>query len=169
MDEILFKPLHLKNSTYIQPLPSHMKEQAATGYPYRNQPVKGRFHIYPEMAAAGLWSTPTELATILIEIQKGLEGNSSFIKKKTLDEMMERQKMANMMGLGFFINGKDDTSRFYHNDWDEGFITYFLGYMNSGKGIVIMLNSNEGEGIVEEITNSAASVYKWSGFLPQKN
>lgn len=169
IDESLFKPLHLKNSTYIQPLPSNMKHKAATAYPYRNQPVKGRFHIYPEMAAAGLWSTPSELATIMIEIQQGLDGNSDFIKKKTLVEMMERQKMANMIGIGFFINGKDDTARFYHNGWDEGFITYFMGYKNTGKGIVIMINSNEGEKIVEEITNSVANVYKWSGFLPKKN
>jgi CubicO group peptidase (beta-lactamase class C family) len=169
MDEYLFNPLRLKNSTYNQPLPDNIKDKAATAYPYRNTPVNGRFHIYPEMAAAGLWTTPTELATIMVEIQKGLDGNSSFIKRKTLEEMMERQKMANMIGLGFFQNGKDDSARFYHNGWDEGFIAYFLGYKNTGKGIVIMLNSNEGEGIVEEITNSVSKVYEWADFLPQEN
>lgn len=168
IDEELFKPLNLKQSTYNQLLPADFKYNIATAYPYKNQPLHGKHHIYPEMAPAGLWTTPTELATIMIEIQQGLQGKSNFIKKETLEEMLTPQEAAKWIGIGFMMEGKEGSAMFGHSGWNEGFLSEFLGYKNSGKGVVIMLNSNEGQGIINEIMNSVAKEYEWPDFLPKE-
>tara|TARA_B100000809_G_C15104084_1_gene518040 strand:+ start:549 stop:2054 length:1506 start_codon:yes stop_codon:yes gene_type:complete len=166
-DEI-FKPLNLKKSTYSQPLPINFKHKTATAYPYKNQKINGNHHIYPEMGPAGLWTTPTELATIMIEIQNGLQGKSDFLKKETLEEMLTPQEYVSWMGIGFFLEGKDESTRFKHNGWNEGFISDFQGYKKIGSGVVIMINSNEGQGIINEIMNSIAKEYEWTDFLPKE-
>jgi CubicO group peptidase (beta-lactamase class C family) len=141
IEEELFQPLNLKQSTFSQPLPEKFKYKTATAYPYKNQPINGKYHIYPEMGPAGLWTTPTELATIMIEVQKGLQGKSDFIKKETLEEMLTPQEVAKIIGIGFMLEGQNESARFTHSGWNEGFLSTFKGYKNVSKGVVIMLNS----------------------------
>ncbi len=62
MTETVLEPLGMTNSTYGQPLTSEFASRAATGYYTNGEPVQGRWHIYPEMATAGLWTTASDLA-----------------------------------------------------------------------------------------------------------
>jgi CubicO group peptidase (beta-lactamase class C family) len=62
MRETVLEPFGMSESTYEQPLPEARWEQAATAYESDGEEVEGKWHIYPEMAAAGLWTTPTDLA-----------------------------------------------------------------------------------------------------------
>tara|TARA_R110000868_G_scaffold408182_1_gene690679 strand:+ start:68 stop:1513 length:1446 start_codon:yes stop_codon:yes gene_type:complete len=168
IEKELFVPLNLKQSTYSQPLPTDFKYKTATAYSHKNQSINGKYHIYPEMGPAGLWTTPTELATIMIEIQKGLQGKSDFIKKETLEEMLTPREFASWAGIGFMLEGKDESARFKHNGWNAGFLSEFRGHKNIGTGVVIMLNSNEGQGIIDEIMNSVAKEYEWPDYLPKE-
>lgn len=165
MDEEILKPLNLRYSTYQQPLPDTLQELASTAYPFKNQPIEGRFHTYPEMAAAGLWTNPTELATILIEVQKALKGESSLFKKETIAEMLTPRKVAEFIGMGFFLDSKGDSVRFRHDGWDEGFVTLATAYKNHGMGAVIMINSNEGVSLLWEIMRAIAIEYKWPDYI----
>ncbi len=166
ISEKLFDPLNIKYSTYEQPLP-HSKEQlAATAFPWKGQPVAGRFHVYPEMAAAGLWTNPSELARLVLEVQKGHAGKSTFFRKETMEEMFTPQKVAPHIGIGFFLESKGDSSRFGHNGWDEGFVALLTAYKKAGKGAIVMVNSNEGYAIMDEIIRAIAKEYNWPDFLP---
>ena len=164
--EELFDPLKLSYSTYEQPLPEDLESMAATAYPYKNRPINGRFHTYPEMAAAGLWTNPTELATLLIEVQKSLKGESALFEKETIEEMLIPQKVAKHIGIGFFLNGNGDSVRYGHGGWDEGFVTQVTAYRNLGMGAVVMVNSNEGYPLLDEIMKAIAIEYEWPDFLP---
>ena len=64
--ETVLEPLNMTNSTYSQPLPADWRKKAATGYRSDGREVEGKIHVYPEMAAAGLWTTPTDLAKFAI-------------------------------------------------------------------------------------------------------
>lgn len=161
MDEILFSPLKLKNSTYEQPIGEDWLTQTATGHPWKNQPVKGRHHVYPEMAAAGLWTTPSDLATLAVEIQKASRGESNLIPKKLVDEMFTPQVVEEAIGLGFWLSNEGDSIVFEHDGDDEGFITIFAAYRYLGKGAVIMINSNEGENMIYELLRAIAEEYNW--------
>jgi len=166
MRENLFDPLKLKYSTYEQPLPDSKEQMASTASPWKGQPIKGRYHVYPEMAAAGLWTNPSELAQLVLEVQKALEGNSTFFKKETMEEMMRPQKVMKEIGIGFFLESKGDSARFGHNGWDEGFVALLTAYKKGGKGAIIMVNSNEGYSIMDELIKSIAKEYNWPDYLP---
>lgn len=166
MSQELFKPLKLKYSTYHQPIPDSLDQITSSAFPTKGQAIKGRFHVYPEMAAAGLWSNPTELATILLEVQRSLKGQSAVFKKETIEEMLTPQKVATHIGIGFFLESKGDSARFGHGGWDEGFVTEAKAYKKVGKGAIIMVNSNEGYALLDELMKAIAIEYQWADFLP---
>jgi CubicO group peptidase (beta-lactamase class C family) len=168
MREELFDKLKLPYSTYAQPLPDSLQARASTAFPYKGKPISGNYHIYPEMAAAGLWTNPSELATIVLEVQNALKGKSTVFKKETIEEMLTPQKIAPNIGIGFFLNSKGDSARFGHNGWDEGFVALLIAYKNQGKGLVVMVNSNEGYDLMDEIARAVAMEYNWVDFLPVK-
>src|SRR6266571_2072321 len=77
MQETVLTPLRMTASTYEQPLPKERVAAAATGYYANGKQVEGKWHIYPEMAAAGLWTTASDLARFAIGIQQALAGKSN--------------------------------------------------------------------------------------------
>ena len=169
LHEELFKPLNLKFTTFEQPLPERLQDNYSIGFPNKAVPIVGGFHIYPEMGAAGLWSTPGELSMILVEMQKALKGESGILNKETIEEMLTPQKIAPVVGIGFFLQGENESKRFFHSGWDEGFVTTAIAYKHSGLGAIVMVNSNEGFAMLDEIISSIAIEYKWPDyFSPNK-
>lgn len=164
-NEELFKPLGLELSTYKQPLPEHLRSNASIAYPYKKQPVQGNYHTYPELAAAGLWTNPTELSRILIEVQRAVSGKSELFKKESIEEMLTPQEVASFMGIGFFLGSQGDSLRFGHGGWNKGFVSQVTCYKTVGKGAVIMVNSNEGNPLLSEIMRSIAIEYNWPDYM----
>ena len=85
---------------------------------------------------------------------------------EAIDEMLKPQKVAPHIGIGFFLDSKGDSARFGHNGWDEGFVALLTGYKKGGKGAIIMVNSNEGYSIMDELVRAIAKEYNWPNFLP---
>ena len=176
MDELVFQPLGMTDSTYEQPLPRRWAKSAATAHPWKGIPLKGRFHTYPEMAAAGLWTTATSLAKVGVELLQGLNSRKehTLLSKETIESMLcpqlDHQKIGEgeFVGLGFFCNGKEDAFYFGHGGWDEGFVALMRLYKNIGKGAVVMLNSNEGYPLLDEIMRSLGEAYEWPEALPKE-
>jgi CubicO group peptidase (beta-lactamase class C family) len=176
MDELVLQPLRLTNSTYEQPLPKHRAKKAATAHPWKGIPLKGKFHTYPEMAAAGLWTTATDLAKVGVELLQALHARKghTLLGKETIESMLhpqlDHQKIGEgeFVGLGFFCNGKDDAFYFGHGGWDEGFVALMRLYKNIGKGAVVMLNSNEGFPLLDEIMRALGEAYEWPEALSKE-
>ena len=176
MRELVLEPLGLSHSTYEQPLPKRWAKRAATAHPWKGIPLKGKFHTYPEMAAAGLWTTATDLAKVGVELLKVLHDRATptLLTKATIETMLrpqlDHQKVGegDFVGLGFFCNGQDDGFYFGHGGWDEGFITQMRVYKNIGKGAVVMINSNEGHPLLDEIMRAIAKEYEWPNALPKE-
>ena len=164
MIEEIFEPLNLKLSTFNQPLPETLDSNVSTGFPNSGIPVKGKFHVYPEMAAAGLWTTPSEIAEILIEVQKAIRNESEVFKRGTIEEMLTPQKVARKIGIGFLLQNNGNSESFTHNGWNEGFVSLAVASKTSGTGAVIMINSNEGHPLRDEIIRSIAAEYQWPGY-----
>jgi CubicO group peptidase (beta-lactamase class C family) len=93
MDELVLRPAGLTHSTYEQPLPKNLWPLAAMPYRDNGEPVKGGWHTYPEMAPAGLWTTPSDLAQMAIEVQNEYVGKSDkILSQQMVREMLTRQK-----------------------------------------------------------------------------
>jgi CubicO group peptidase (beta-lactamase class C family) len=162
--ETVLAPLNMTNSTYSQPLPADWRKKAATGYRGNGSEVEGKIHIYPEMAAAGLWTTPTDLAKFGIEMQLSLAGRSNRVLKKETVETMTTGVMDDV-GLGFFIERHGNALYFGHGGADEGFRAEMLVSRDKGYGVVVMANSDNGQ-ILREVIRGVAREYGWDEFLP---
>jgi len=167
MRELILDPIGMADSTYEQPLPPILAGRAATAHPWKGRPLPGRWHVYPEMAAAGLWTTPSDLARAGIEVQKALKGESAVLAREGAAEMLTPQ-IQDDMGIGFFLEGKGETLRFGHGGWDEGFVAKALFYRERGQGAVVMVNSNEGAGILDEVLRAVAKEYAWPAFFEEE-
>src|SRR6266498_896201 len=168
MRDLVVDPLGMTHSTYEQPLPKRLESSAATAHPWKNHPVEGKWHVYPEMAAAGLWTTPSDLAQAGVELQLALKGESKRILSAERVAQMFTPGIDQAIGIGFFLSGLDGSVRFSHDGWDEGFVAEMTMYKDTGMGAVIMLNSNEGAAMLNEIERSIAREYGWPDYFPKE-
>lgn len=167
MQETVVKKLGMTHSTYQQPLPKGFWDSAAVGYRPNGEKVKGNWNTYPEMAAAGLWTTPSDLARFAIEIQKSKAGKSNkVLSAKMTNEMLTPQ--VGGWGLGLKLQGKNKSARFAHDGGNEGYRCLMVAYADTGQGAVIMTNSDRGIALAEEIMRSIAKVYDWLEYLPKE-
>ncbi|MFO0985548.1 MAG: serine hydrolase domain-containing protein [Planctomycetota bacterium] len=161
MERAVLQPAHMTHSTYRQPLPDELAPLAATGHYASGARVAGKWHVYPEMAAAGLWTTASDLASFAIAIQESLGGKDGLLPTATALEMLSVQ--SGTWGLGFNLNGKGEQLRFSHNGRDEGFDASLVAFAEQGKGAAIMINSNNDDGFVDDVLASIAREYGWPG------
>jgi CubicO group peptidase (beta-lactamase class C family) len=165
MRESVLEPAGMKRSTYEQPLPVARAKETATAH-VNGEAIKGRYHTYPEMAAAGLWTTPSELALLTIELQKSLAGKSNKIISKEMTAQMLSRQFQNW-GLGPSITVKDQIIEFSHGGSDEGFESFWVGFSN-GSGAAVMTNGDRGNPLAMEIIRSIAREYGWNDFQPME-
>jgi CubicO group peptidase (beta-lactamase class C family) len=166
MDEQVLRPLGMAHSTYAQPLPEAWHARAATAYPWKAQAVPGKWHVYPEMAPAGLWTTAGDLARAGLEVGRAARGESSFLPRDLVRKMVTRHLPGSDIGIGFFVEGKGASTRFGHGGWNQGFCAEATFYVESGEGAVVMVNSNEGEALRREILRAVAREYAWPDYFP---
>ncbi len=167
MRENVLNPMGMSNSSYTQPPPAIKEGLLATGYYNDGSPVKGKYHIYPEQAAAGLWTNPTDLAKYIIETQLSLQGKSNKVLSPETTRLRLSPYIDNAAALGVFIIKKGAERYFNHDGSDEGFVAAYYGSMENGNGAVVMANTDNGS-LLGEIVNSLASVYGWKDFYTPK-
>ncbi|KQN36154.1 hypothetical protein ASE92_08480 [Pedobacter sp. Leaf41] len=163
MQTTVLNPLRMKRSTYSQPLQASALNYAR-GYIGDGQAVPGGYHIFPELAPDGLWSNATEIGAVIIEVQKSLKGKSTYLNKTTTQKMFTKVLPSSNYTLGFVVEKKPGETYFSHRGANYGYRSVFYGSMESGKGIVVLTNSENGEMLINEIVNSVAIVYNWKGF-----
>jgi CubicO group peptidase (beta-lactamase class C family) len=168
MHDLVLGPIGMSHSTYDQPLPLSLRGGAAHGYNANGEPLPGGFHVIPEMAAGGLWSTASDLALAAIEVQNEYAGGAHKVLSQSMaHEMLSRQK--DNWGLGFEIEKPGATPRFDHFGVNAGFISVLEAYRDKAQGIVIMTNGQEGEKLITEILRSVAHEYAWPDFQPSRH
>jgi CubicO group peptidase (beta-lactamase class C family) len=119
----VLKPMDLIHSFYTQPPPAEKLSLLATGYYNDGKEVKGGYHIYPEQAAAGLWTNPTDLAHYVIETQLSLRGKSNKVLSQKMTKLMLTPYIDSSAALGVFITKEGSEKYFSHGGTDEGFVS----------------------------------------------
>ena len=167
MEQTVLRPLQMTDSTYQQPLPQALRAQAAAGHRGDGKVIPGKWHTYPEMSAAGLWTTPTDLANFAIAIQNGKAGKSqTVLSQAMISQMLTRQ--IDDWGLGLNLEGKGRTAHFSHGGANDGYRCFMVGYDETGQGAVVMTNGDNGGPLAEEIRLAIAHEYGWSGYQPKE-
>ncbi|MRG47385.1 serine hydrolase [Chitinophaga sp. SYP-B3965] len=156
----VLNPMGMTGSFYTQPAPASKKDLLATAYHQDGKPVEGKYHVYPEMGAAGLWTNPVDLSKYIIETQLASEGKSS----KVLSQAMTKKRLTPYIdksaGLGVFIF---ENKWFNHNGGNEGFRCVYYGSLEGGNGLVVMVNSDNYD-VISEVVRSIGKTYGWNEF-----
>ena len=175
--EIIFDKLGMNNSTFIQPVPSKFAKQISWAYSYASW-FKGMPYVYPQQAAAGLYTTPTDLAKCFIDIQKSYLGKGEILSQAVTKKMLMPQQNVSdgsykeQIGIGPFLiqrtDNKDPRGVFFEfTGVNAGFLAYGMASVEGGNGVIVMLNSGDNQnGIGKEIRRAVAKVYNWTNFLP---
>jgi CubicO group peptidase (beta-lactamase class C family) len=161
LERLVLGPIGMRDSAYEQPLSSERDKHAARAHSGGGRAMDTKWHVYPELAAAGLWTTPTDLAKFAIEIQKTALGRSS----KVLTQASVRE-MLSPVGVGDYAVGLAVTKMgqgwyFGHGGSNWGFQCDLIAHRLKGYGVAIMTNSDSGRPVIDEIRSRVAAAYGW--------
>lgn len=168
MRQNVLQPLGMTMSSYTQPPGDDQQQWLATGYRANGKEVDTRFHVYPEQAAAGLWTNPTDLCKYIIETQLSLAGQSNKILNTAMTRLQLTPYVDSGVALGVFIDRKKGEKYFGHNGADAGFMSAYTGSFENGNGVVVMVNADNAR-LLFEVINSVAIVYEWKGYYAPVN
>jgi CubicO group peptidase (beta-lactamase class C family) len=160
MKRLVLTPAGMTLSTYEQPLPEARWAEAASGHDGEGAVLNGKWLIQPQMAAGGLWTTPTDLAKWALEITRAWKGDKNeLFSKRIATEMLTVQKAP--YGLGVEVQGTGPTLEFSHGGSNLGFRALLVMFPAVGKGAVIMANGDRADWVMGNLIKSIAGEYHW--------
>jgi CubicO group peptidase (beta-lactamase class C family) len=176
MDELVLRRIGMRRSTYMQPPVGALSTNLAAGH-NDGKTISGKHHNHPELAAAGLWTTPTDLAEFAIELANAAAGKSSRasstpstpnVLSREMAQQMLTSQAGDQWGLGIVLQGKAGQERFGHSGSNAGFRCTLVAYKDGSKGAVIMTNGDGGGSLANEVMRAIAVEYQWPGYLPPR-
>jgi CubicO group peptidase (beta-lactamase class C family) len=166
MKQAVLEPAGMSRSSFATTLPPDLDREAMRGHLADGSEIPGGYHVFPEHAAAGLWSTPTDLANLLILIGRAWRGESQlFLAPETAREMLKPQNGASY-GLGAAIAEADGVLTVMKRGQNAGFQSYLVLLPAEGKGMVVMTNSDNGSILAEALIRRAAQLFDWPALGP---
>jgi CubicO group peptidase (beta-lactamase class C family) len=168
MRDLVLTPLGMSDSSFEQPPPGVWQDKAAMGHPWNAIQTPGGYRIYTEMAAAGLWTTAADLASLGADVLRALRGDASRLglSHEAFADMLRPQLKnheigQDFVGLGWFCSGRDKEFSFGHPGMNEGFTAEMRLFPAVGKGAVVMLNSIQGAFLRNELLDAIGREYQW--------
>jgi len=167
----MFGPLGMDHSTFAEPLNETLLAAAASGHERKTQgnttqreavPVEGKAEIAPG-ATGGLWSTPSDLAAMAVEVMRTYRGESETLVTQDLARQFLTPQMSGR-GLGISVDGEGTALRASHGGGMPGFVCLMVFYPETGQGAVVMTNSGGGRWLQQELIAAIAAEYGWPGY-----
>jgi CubicO group peptidase (beta-lactamase class C family) len=167
MRELVFEPLGMQNSSYALSFPQRRPGSTATGHYLDGVPLNGKWRIFPALGASGLWTTPSDLARLIVDLQSARAGKpSKVLGKEMVDQLLSSQTPPDgrRWGLGFELKGQGEAARFQHSGDNIGFKCFVRGFCERGVGVVLMSNGDNGEVVQKELLQAITKEYGWSTY-----
>ena len=161
MEELVLKPLEMNNSTFLQPLPESMDTVAARAHDASGNALDAKWRIYPEQSAAGLWTTPSDLAKFVIEVQKSLWNKSNKVLSVENTQQMVNPVGVGEYGFGLRVLKEGQGWYFEHGGGNWGFRCQIFSNKIKGYGFAIMTNSSQGSEIMNAFKYRIERHYGW--------
>ena len=158
--ERVFEPLHMDSATFEQPIPAELEPRVAPAFSEGRQ-IDGGWHVYPELAAAGLWCTPTDLVHFAGGIQAAVHGESGALIPQSLAAEMVTPQIPGW-GLGVILHGTEDDRYFGHTGGNAGYRCELIASASRVRAAAVMTNSDEGGALVAPLLNQLARGLGWS-------
>jgi CubicO group peptidase (beta-lactamase class C family) len=166
MRDLVLDPMGMTDSSFDQPPDAALTARATSGHFGDGKELPGRFRLFPEHAAAGLWSTPTDLAKLLVQLAHTWQGFSSmFLRRLTLQEILTPQN-GGPYGLGAAVAVEGASLVLMKRGQNIGYQGYLILYPATGQGLVVMTNSDNGSRLAAALIKRAAAAYDWPDLPP---
>lgn len=165
--EMVFAPLGMRDTLYAQSLPPALAMRAASGHAVDGSVVAGNWRAYPELAAAGLWSTAHDLALFALAVQRAASGQDG----QLLTPQQARAMLTPVRGgygLGVELDHAGAEPAFHHSGSNAGYKALLFAYERTGQGAVILANGDNGWMLIEEIARGIAAEYGWEDYRPRE-
>jgi CubicO group peptidase (beta-lactamase class C family) len=156
MEREVLGPLSMLDSTFVAAPPG-----AAAGHLASGAPIPGGGRRYPELAAAGLWSTPIDLMKWALAIAAARAGMPDAILSQAMATEMLTIQRGSVVGLGPFVRGSGATLQFGHQGWTAGFHARVMFVPALGRGAAVMANGVGGRTLVREVLAAIAAAAAW--------
>jgi CubicO group peptidase (beta-lactamase class C family) len=162
LQELVLRPVGMTRSGYDQPLSPDRDRNAARAHNASGRAMpEGKWHEYPELSAAGLWTTPTDLAKFAIEIQLSLQERSNRVLSREMVRQMVSPVGVGPFGVGLTIAKSGEGWYFSHGGSNWGFRCDLMAHVVKGYGVAIMTNGDRGSQLIEEIKARVVAAYNW--------
>jgi CubicO group peptidase (beta-lactamase class C family) len=162
-DDVL-APIGMTRSSYQQPISPEHDRNAARAHGAEGESMGSKWHIYPEMAAAGLWTTPSDLARFLIEVQKSAVGESNRVLSRAMTREMLTPVGVGGYAVGFGLRKIGEGWYFSHGGSNWGFQGTMIAHTVKGYGLAIMTNGSRGGAVANELSRRIQVAYEWDAF-----
>jgi CubicO group peptidase (beta-lactamase class C family) len=161
MQRLVLGPLGMTHSSYEQPMPAAVEPSAAHMHDNNGAAMSAPWHVYPEQAAAGLWTTASDLARFVIEVQKAVRGPQGAVLSQASAREMVTPVGVGPYAVGLSIQKRGEGWYFEHTGSNRGFRALVVGHVRKGYGLVVMTNGNNGSQVMNEILERVSAVYRW--------
>jgi CubicO group peptidase (beta-lactamase class C family) len=161
MRSVVLDPLGMTDSSYEQPLPAARASHAARAHDGEGKSMGVSWHVYPEQAAAGLWTSPADLARFIIEVQTAVRGPKGAVLTQSAASAMVCPVGIGPFGVGLSIEKRGEGWYFSHNGSNWGFRGDILGHVRKGYGLAILTNGDNGSPLINVIEARVAGAYHW--------
>jgi CubicO group peptidase (beta-lactamase class C family) len=159
MQELVLNPVGMTQSTFEQPLPAELDRNAARAHSFRGEASGPKWHVYPEQAAAGLWTTSTDLAKFAIEVQLSAQNRSNAVLNQESTKEMLSPVGVGPFAVGFSITKRGEGWYFDHGGSNFGFQAQLTAHLSKGYGYAIMTNSPPGRRLIQELGRRIEASY----------
>ncbi|HEU0299658.1 MAG TPA: serine hydrolase domain-containing protein [Longimicrobium sp.] len=170
MRRAVLRPLGMMSSDFGYEVAADRVPRIAVGHDQQGRPVAGGWHRYPEMAAAGLWTTPSDLARFALAVHHAARGaGGGPISPALARQMLTLQKGENGtgFGLGLQLNGLGTAAGWFGHVGDtKGYQVQMVLFPGTGRGAVVMTNSDAGGVLLQELLRAVSHEYGWPRFHP---
>ena len=161
MQQWILGPIGMTRSAYEQPLSAEHDRNAARAHDGSGKAMSAKWHVYPELEAAGLWTTPTDLAKFAIELQQAVAGRSTRVLSRSVAREMITPVGVGDYAVGFALQKHGEGWYFGHGGSNWGFQCDLVAHTVKGYGAAIMTNGDFGGPVIAEIRARVAAAYDW--------
>ena len=161
LQEGVLTPVGMTRSSYAQPISPEHNQNAARAHDNNGDSRGPKWHVYPEHAAAGLWTTPTDLARLIIEVQRSASGESNRVLSQSMIQEMLNPVGVGPFAVGFTVSKVGEGWYFSHGGSNWGFRALMLAHKVKGYGLVVMTNADQGSTVINEISRRIQYIYNW--------
>lgn len=161
MQEKVFGPVGMQNSTFAI---RQGEAGAAFGHDWSGQRRSDPWQDYPQSAPAGLWTTPEDLAKLMIEFGRSYRGEAEGLLSRNAAQEMTKV-VIDETGLGFGVHGSGADLKVSHAGWSHGYRSYMIFFPETGEGFVAIANADAGHNLIDDLVRTVAATRNWAGMF----